>query len=264
MSKKPDAAVRRRIENSTDDGGSRKILRALFAFSAERPRHSAESLAEHLGTPLSSTYRYIGILRDAGLIDDDGRGTFTLTPRVISLAQAARAGTDLAGIARPHMQRIAAELGETVILLRRSGDRAVCIERAETSSRIRLSFDVGTALPLHRGAGPKLLLANESPSDIEQTLDEVAQRDPDFSTKISSFMRELKIIRARGWSESRAEITPHVYAVAAGIVTSAKLIAAISFVAPAFRTPKAREAILREQLTGAAAAITRDLVAISI
>lgn len=264
MSAKPDAAVRRPVKKIAADGVSRKILRALFAFSAEQPRHTAESLSAHLGTPLSSTYRYIGILREANIIDEDGRGTFMLTPRVISLAQAARAGTDLASIARPHMQRIAAEFGETVILLRRSGDRAVCIERAESSSRIRLSFDVGTALPLHRGAGPKLLLANESPTEIEQTLDEVARRDPNFSTKNASFMRELKAIRTRGWAESRAEITSHVYAVAAGIVTSAGLIAAISFVAPAFRTPKAREAILREQLTHAATAISRDLVAISM
>lgn len=261
---KPDVAVRRPAKKPTADGGSRKILRALFAFSAAQPRHSAESLSEHLAMPLSSTYRYIAILRDANIIDEDGRGMFSLTPRVISLAQAARAGTDLASIARPHMQRIEADVGETVILLRRSGDRAVCIERVESSSRIRLSFEVGTALPLHRGAGPKLLLANESPAEIKQTLDEVAGRDPNFSTKNASFMRELKIIRARGWSESRAEITSHVYAVAAGIVTSAGLIAAVSFVAPAFRTPKAREAVLREQLIDAATSISRDLAAISM
>jgi DNA-binding IclR family transcriptional regulator len=77
-------------------------------------------------------------------------------------------------------------------------------------------------------------------------------------------MRELKAIRARGWSESRAEITSDVYAVAAGIVSNDGLVAAISFVTPAFRTPKTREAILREQLTKTATAISRDLGAISI
>ncbi len=54
------------------DGSSRKILRALLAFSTDRPRHSAESLSEQIGVPLSSTYRYIGILREADLIDEDG------------------------------------------------------------------------------------------------------------------------------------------------------------------------------------------------
>ena len=34
------------------DGSSRKVLRALLAFSVERPQHSAESLAEQIGVPL--------------------------------------------------------------------------------------------------------------------------------------------------------------------------------------------------------------------
>jgi DNA-binding IclR family transcriptional regulator len=246
------------------DGSSRKILRALLAFSTERPRHSAESLSEQIGVPLSSTYRYIGILREAELIDEDGRGSFVLAPRVIGLAHAARAGTDLSSMARPHMKRLAHEAGETVILLRRSGDRAVCIERAESSSRIRLTFDVGTALPLHRGAGPKLLLSHQPPVEIEQLLDDAILRDPGFSPHRKALMLELSTIREEGWSESHAEITPHVYAVAAGIRDGNGVIAAISFVTPAFRTPKASQINLREKLQRTAAIISKAYSAVNL
>lgn len=246
------------------DGSSRKILRALLAFSTERPRHSAESLSEQIGVPLSSTYRYIGILREAELIDEDGRGSFILAPRVIGLAQAARAGTDLASIARPHMKRLAQDAGETVILLRRSGDRAVCIERAESLSRIRLTFEVGTALPLHRGAGPKLLLAHQPSAEIEQLLDDVVARDPGFGAHRKGLMRELATIRDEGWSESHAEITPHVYAVAAGIRDGNGVVATISFVAPAFRTPKASQINLREKLQRTAALVSKAYSAVNL
>jgi DNA-binding IclR family transcriptional regulator len=239
------------------DGSSRKVLRALLAFSVERPRHSAESLAEQIGVPLSSTYRYIGILREAELIDEDGRGCFVLAPRVIGLAQAARAGTDLASVARPFMKRIAQEAGETIILIRRSGDRAVCIERAESSSRIRLTFEVGTALPLHRGAGPKLLLAHLPPDDCDATLCDAIAREPAFATQRRALQRELAIIREQGWAESRAEITPHVYAAAVGIRDINGVVAALSFVAPAFRMPKASQIMLREQLQRVAGEITK-------
>lgn len=245
------------------DGSSRKILRALLAFSTDRPRHSAESLSEQIGVPLSSTYRYIGILREADLIDEDGRGSFVLAPRVIGLAQAARAGTDLSSIARPFMKRVAHDVGETVILLRRSGDRAICIERAESSSRIRLTFEVGTALPLHRGAGPKLLLAHLPTDECETALDEAVRRDPSFAPHRRPLARELAVIREQGWSESRAEITPHVYAVAVGIRDSSGVIAAISFVAPAFRTPKANQIRLRDNLQRAAAEITKAYAAVA-
>lgn len=249
---------------ATADGSSRKILRALLAFSIDKPRHSAESLSDQIGVPLSSTYRYIGILREADLIDEDGRGSFVLAPRVIGLAQAARAGSDLASIARPFMKRIAHEVGETVILLRRSGDRAVCIERAESSSRIRLTFEVGTALPLHRGAAPKLLLAHLPLAESDAILDDVVARDAAFAPQRRQLVRELASIREQSWSESRAEITPHVYAVAIGILDPNGVAAAISFVAPAFRTPKASQIRLREQLQRVAGDISKAYQAVCL
>lgn len=263
--KRPTGSKRKQLTErpAAADGSSRKILRALLAFSIDKPRHSAESLSEQIGVPLSSTYRYIGILREADLIDEDGRGSFILAPRVIGLAQAARAGTDLASIARPFMKRIAHDVGETVILLRRSGDRAVCIERAESSSRIRLTFEVGLALPLHRGAACKLLLANLPPAESEAILDDIVARDAAFGPQRRTLTRELATIREQGWSESRGEITPHVYAVAAAVTDPSGIVAAMSFVAPAFRTPKANQIKLREQIERAAADISKAYSAVS-
>jgi DNA-binding IclR family transcriptional regulator len=245
------------------DGSSRKVLRALLAFSVDKPRHSAESLAEQIGLPLSSTYRYLGILREAELIDEDGRGSFVLAPRVIGLAQAARAGTDLASVARPHMKRLSQDTNETVILVRRSGDRAVCIERVESSSRIRLTFEVGTALPLHRGAAPKMLLAHLLPAECDTILNDAVARDPGFAAHRKALAGELAVIREQGWSESRAEITPHVYAAAVGIFDATGVVAALSFVAPVFRTPRASQAKLRGHLLEAAQTITKAYAAVT-
>src|SRR6187402_2186750 len=103
------------------EGSSRKVLRALLAFSPERPRHTAESLADCIGLPLSSTYRYLNILKEAALIEEERRGCFVLAPRVLGLAQALRAGTGLVSIARPRLRSLSQETGETVMLLRRSG-----------------------------------------------------------------------------------------------------------------------------------------------
>jgi DNA-binding IclR family transcriptional regulator len=245
------------------DGSSRKVLRALLAFSVDKPRHSAESLAEQIGLPLSSTYRYLAILRETELIDEDGRGSFVLAPRVIGLAQAARAGTDLASVARPHMKRLSQETGETVILVRRSGDRAVCIERVESSSRIRLTFEVGTAQPLHRGAAPKLLLAHLPSPECDATLNDAVARDPGFAAHRKALVSELAVIREQGWAESRAEITPHVYAAAVGIFDVTGVVAALSFVAPVFRTPRASQVRLRAHLQEAAEAITKAYAAVT-
>ena len=260
--------MRRQIEPHAKlekaEGSSRKVLRALLAFSITTPRHTAETLASEIGAPLSSTYRYLAILREARLVEDDGRGSVVLAPRVIGLAQAARAGTDLASVARPFMKLLSRETGETVILIRRSGDRAICIERAEPTSRIRLTFDVGTALPLHRGAGPKLLLAHLPATDCNAILNAVVASQPAFSLQRKQLLNELVTIRKNGWSEARSEITPDVYAIAVGIVDVGGLAAALSIVAPLFRTPRPMQLSMRKALQKTAANIANAYSSVTI
>ncbi len=193
------------------------MLRALFAFSPETPRHSAESLARHIGLPLSSTYRYLAVLREARLIVEDKRGSFILGPRMIELAQAAHAGSDLADIARPTVKQLTKKLGRTIILVRRSGDVAVCILRALSPIGARLSFDVGAATPLHRGAAPKVILAHCPPQDRKALLDDLAASSPDFQLQRPQFESELEAIRMRGWAESDGEITRAINSMAVAI-----------------------------------------------
>jgi DNA-binding IclR family transcriptional regulator len=68
---------------------------------------------------------------------------------------------------------------------------------------------------------------------------------------------ELTAIRAQGFAESRAEITPHVVSGAVGIVDSDGIVAAVTFVAPAYRTSRAAQTRLMQHLQQAAADIAR-------
>ena len=57
--------------------------------------------------------------------------------------------------ALPVMERIHEATGETVFLLVRRGDDAVCIERLEGLRVQSLALRLGGSLPLHVGAGPR-------------------------------------------------------------------------------------------------------------
>jgi len=241
----------------SSEGSSRKVLRALLAFSPEQPRHTAESLADCIGLPLSSTYRYLNILKEAALIDEEARGCFVLAPRVLDLAQAARAGTGLVSIARPRLRSLSQETGETVMLLRRSGDRAVCLERVDPTARVQLTFEVGMSRPLYRGAAPKVLLAHLPPAQIQATLDDAVAHDPAFAPHRMALLDELAVIRRQGFAESYSEISPHVVSGAVGIAGDDGIVAAVTFVAPISRTPKAAQTRLMQHLKQAAADITR-------
>jgi hypothetical protein len=136
-------------------GSAEKVLRVLLAFSPDEPKQTADAIACKVGLPPSSTYRYLSILRKAGFIDDGGGDTYKMAPIVISFARAAYGALDLPERARPYLEQLSADTGESVILVRRSGDRAACIGRVESARQIRYTFEVGTTLALTRVHHPK-------------------------------------------------------------------------------------------------------------
>ena len=115
----------------------------------------------------STTYRYLQSLRTSNLLEEDAvRGGFRLGSRIFELARIAREGLGLSEIALPIMRDLAREVDETVLLTRRSGNMAVCVERVEIARPIRLSYERGHLLPLHAGAPAKVLLAFEEDADL--------------------------------------------------------------------------------------------------
>ena len=232
---------------------SRKVLQVLTAFTPERPVVTVDALARSVRVPLSTAYRYIALLREVGLVTDDGRGGYHLSPRVVELARASRAAVGFLDIARPVMERLCEASGETAVLIRRVGDAAVCVERVESAQRVRLSFDVGSAFPLHRGASPKVLLASMGERERGDYLVRARRIDPALRQRGARFEQELESIVRQGWAESTEEITPDIWAVAAPVVEGDATIAALSVAGPAYRlTGRQRSRIV--SLTRAAAA----------
>ena len=79
-----------------------------------------------------------------------------LGPKAIMMGYVARSTVDLADIWRPGLEQLAGASRETALVMRRIGDAAVCVDRVECDHPVRLSFDVGKAMPLHTGAGAKV------------------------------------------------------------------------------------------------------------
>lgn len=215
---------------------SRKVLGILGYFEPRRPVASIDELANAVDVPKSTAYRYVSVLREMGFVADNGRGGYHLAPRVINMAAAARAAISYADIARPVMHQLSEETGETVLLLQRMGDNVVCIARAEPMQAIRLSYDVGTSFPLHRGAAPgKLLLAFMEARERNAYLARATRADPSLASKLKAFERELLQIRSSEVAVALNEIIPDVYGLAAPIFEQGDVIAALTVAGPSFR-----------------------------
>jgi DNA-binding IclR family transcriptional regulator len=223
--------------NATAD----RAMELLMLFSENRMVLSAAEVASELGLSRSTTYRYLQSLRSYGLLEEDAGGLgFRLGPAIFELARIARKGLGLSEIAVPLMRDLAGRLDETVILTRRVGNQVVTIEREESGSPIRLSYERGHILPIHAGASASVLLAFASEAEIEQVLATThLEKFTDRTiSDIAEFRRNLYRTRARGYAVSRGELDTGVIGVAAPVLDAGnRPVAGLSAVALEFRVP---------------------------
>ncbi|MGO1434540.1 MAG: IclR family transcriptional regulator, partial [Canibacter sp.] len=141
---------------------ARRVLQILLSFIETSPSVTVDEIADKFQISKPSAYRYISVLRELYFIEEKKRGEFVLTSQMFRLAEVAEQSIDVAAVSRPVLDRLMRETGETVLVLKRSRDSAICIASSVPNVPATISFTPGHHMPLHRGAGPKLLLACSS------------------------------------------------------------------------------------------------------
>ena len=247
----------------TGNSTALRAIEVLLVFDEVAPPVSATEVAQRLGMSRATTYRYLQSLRSTGLVEEDEeRGGFRLGPRILRLAKAARQGEGLVEVAQPVMRRLAEETGEAVLLTRRSGQHVVCLERQESSSPLRISYERGHVMPLQAGASAKVLLAWLKPAELETVLEGVRldRITAETITDLAVLREDLERSRERGWAVSWGEVDDGVVGVAAPIWRDgSRVVAGLSLVAPAYRVGEGRLEELAALLVAAARSVSERL-----
>jgi DNA-binding IclR family transcriptional regulator len=135
-------------------------IATLLERLGEEGEASAVQLAEWIGEPRSSVYRLLSGLRAIGWVEPGSRrGTWRLGLPLFRLGSRVTRRFDERAAARPVMERLHARTEQTVFLTVRSGFEGVCIERVDGRWVQNMALQLGGSLPLHVGAGPRVLLA---------------------------------------------------------------------------------------------------------
>lgn len=237
-----------RERNSTAD----RALDILMMFDDQHLTLSAVGVARQLGVARSTAYRYLQSLVGTQFLEEADGGGYRLGRRVLELARLARRGLGLSEVARPVMKRLAAEVGETVLLTRLAGAAVICLEREDTTTRaVRISYERGEILPINAGASAHVLLAWLPKQEIDTALGGMrfhAFTDRTLTTK-RDLLRRLAETREHGYAASRGELDRDVLGVGApihnddGDVVAAISIAAVSTHAPDDRLPVFAKAV---------------------
>jgi DNA-binding IclR family transcriptional regulator len=238
---------------------SRKLLHALLAFDEVRPAWTVPGLAAHLGVPQSTMYRYIALLREVGLVDSSGGGEYRLTERVVGLSRGVvSARASLIELARPHIEHLRDEIDETVLISRRGGAYAYCVDRVESRHPVRLQFDPGQAMSIHRGSTARVLLANMPRGERDAI---VSERAPSLPEERRAMLtpQALDEVRRAGWTESFEEVDDGIWGVAAAVTKGNDVVAAVGTAGPMFRLDERRRADIIAKVRSTANRISAEL-----
>jgi IclR family pca regulon transcriptional regulator len=136
-----------------------RAVRMLSLFGHEEPHLSLPQLTERSGLGRASTHRYATALRREGLLRyDEARNLYSLGPRILGLASVAMASLRVVTIAGPHMDRLAQDLNETIVLSVADGGAATVARVSEAPRRsVVISPRLGMRLD-HLGSAQGVLI----------------------------------------------------------------------------------------------------------
>lgn len=204
------------------------FLLSLIA-SSQRPI-SAKELSLQSSIPLSSIYRHLTILSKWSLVQERGVGLYVPGAMALQLSQGFLQGNSLISWARPLMNELATNTGESVALMVPVAGQVLCVDMIDSSQPLRCCYQKGVSQPMHKGASSKILLAFLNEGSKRR---EIKGRSVDISAE------ELKIIREQNYATSDSEIDEGVWGVSAPIITgNRKLHGSISLMAPSVRAKK--------------------------
>ena len=210
-----------------------KALRLLQAFSMEKPEQSLVELAARTGLNVSTAHRLLATLEAESFVTRAvGSAHYRLSIKVFELGSIVLHGMELNVVGMPILARLATETEDTTHFTILTGDEVLCVARIEGVRHSRSQFlAVGRQLPVHAGAGSKVLLAHVPPARVEHILKRCSFTRYTDSTIVDrqEFLEELARVRTQGYALSVGEITCGILAIAAPIwCASDTVVAALS------------------------------------
>ena len=130
------------------------VLDKAFAIvdALEAGPRSLNDLVAATGIARATTHRLAVALEAHGMVRRDDEGRFALGLRLLPLAD----------LARPALEHLRDETGESVQLYVRQGDARVCVLSLESPHGLRTIVPLGATLPLDRGSAGRVLRGQDT------------------------------------------------------------------------------------------------------
>ena len=197
-------------------------LAVLSLFSANDPVWTAERIIERLGYTRPTGYRYVRELVSTGFLVRVASASYSLGPRIIELDYQIRQSDPLLKAGLPVIRDLVAASGCEVNLIGLYGEQIVTTHQQHGVEHLPLSFGRGRPLPLFRGAGSKIIVANFPRARLRRlyaahaTTIQTAGLGADWD----EFKDAMGKLRRSGFAMSQGELDADFAGVAAPVFTA--------------------------------------------
>jgi DNA-binding IclR family transcriptional regulator len=241
--------------------GSQTLVRGLDVLEAVASGVSnLAELAATLGLNRSTAHRLAATLVERRYLTFVPRTGYGLGPKSLELGYQARVQLNIPRVARDHLEKLAAQTGDTVHLGVLDGTRVLYLDKIPGRRRVEISSRVGELQPLRSTGLGKALLLDEDEPRLRDFYRCEKGGEQTYKVSENSWVRRIRDYARRGYAFDLEENEDRIRCIAAPVRdATGKIKAAISVSSAAQYMNDARMEALAGDVRRAAEQISREL-----
>jgi DNA-binding IclR family transcriptional regulator len=250
-------------------GGVQSVDRAISVLELLASRGSAgvSELAAQIGVHKSTAFRLLSALEERNLVEQaSDRGKYQLGFGILRLANAIPSRLDLVRQARPVLDQLVTQFGETVNVAVVRSHYAVNVDQVISPAAVASHNWVGHLTPLHATSSGKVLLAHLDEAARRRLLDAagLTRYTERTITSRKTLEAHLATVVEDGYATTVEEYETGLNAVAAPIRDhSGHVVGAVSVSGPAYRLDTERIKAIADDLCQGAERISERMLYLS-
>ncbi|GAA4265869.1 IclR family transcriptional regulator [Frondihabitans peucedani] len=242
---------------------SQSLARALQLLGAlEAGPRSLDDLAGIAEVHKTTVLRLLRTLEADRFVVHDEQHRYRLGSRVFELANAALAQRDVRQAARPHLERLNADTGQTVHLATREGSEVVYVDKIDAPQGVRMYSRIGLRAPIHCTAVGKVLAADLPTRQRDELLAglDYLRFTPNTITTPAALADELDRVTADDWAQDHEEHEAFINCVGVPVRDgSGRVVAALSVSVPTLSLDHDGVLALLPRVRAAGSAVSSEL-----
>lgn len=229
-----------------------RALRLVWMFR-DRSEIRLADARDYLGVGQSTAHRLMAMLVYHGFaVQDPIARTYKAGPALVEVGLAVVGRMDLRTVARPILEDLAAETGETVHLGVLEGGDVRFVDVIESELALRVAGRVGRLLPAYATSLGKSMLAQLTTERVRTLYpqESLAPVTSNTLTRRSALLEELEHARERGYAVNTEESEDGVASVGVAVIHPTRgPVAAVTVAAPITRMSEGKRERIAAMMT---------------